>query len=158
MLIRRFEAKDAKEVSELVCRNFMEVNIKDYPAEEMEQLANSYNAERILNIASFAHMYVACEGDTIVGTGSIAGYLGSETESVLLTIFVLPEYHGKGIGRSIVQTLEGDEYFLRADRVEVPASITACEFYRKMSYRYIGGKKALDDEGHYPMEKLRSNP
>lgn len=100
-------------------------------------------------------MYVACDKDKIVGTGSIAGYWGSETESVLLTIFVLPEYQCKGIGRKIIQTLESDEYFLRTNRIEIPASITACEFYIKMGYAYKGGKKILDDEGHYRMEKFR---
>ena len=49
----------------------------------------------------------------------------------MFNIFVLPEYQGKGVGRMIMETLENDEYFLRAKRVEIPASITACEFYKK---------------------------
>ncbi|MPM08310.1 hypothetical protein SDC9_54622 [bioreactor metagenome] len=155
MYIRRFRDADAEEVSNLVCRNFREVNIRDYPADEMERLAEIYNAERIRNLAFSAHTYVACDGDIIVGTGSITGYWGSETESVLLTIFVLPEYQRKGIGSRIVRALEADEYFLRASRIEIPASITACEFYTKMGYCFKGGKKELDDEGHYKMEKFR---
>ena len=35
------------------------------------------------------------------------------------------------IGRKIIETLEKDEYFLRAKRIEVPASITAVPFYKK---------------------------
>ncbi len=31
---------------------------------------------------------------------------GKEDESSLFTIFVLPEYQGKGIGRKIIETLE----------------------------------------------------
>jgi GNAT superfamily N-acetyltransferase len=73
----------------------------------------------------------------------------------LLTIFVLPEYQRKGIGSRIVRALEADEYFLRASRIEIPASITACEFYIKMGYCFKDGKKALDDEGLYKMEKFR---
>jgi len=72
-----------------------------------------------------------------------------------LTIFVLPELHGKGIGRKIIETLEKDEYFLRARRIEIPASITACDFYKKMGYHYKDGIKKLDDEGHYRLEKFR---
>ena len=45
-----------------------------------------------------------------------------------LIIFVLSEYQGKGIGRKIIETLEQDEFFLRAKRIEIPSSITACEF------------------------------
>lgn len=56
-------------------------------------------------------MYVVCDGECIVSTGGIAGYWGSLTESILLTIFVLPEYQGKGVGRKIIETLEKDVYF-----------------------------------------------
>jgi hypothetical protein len=39
LLIKRFENSDASAVSNIICRNFMEINIKDYPKEEMEHLA-----------------------------------------------------------------------------------------------------------------------
>ena len=77
--------------------------------------------------------------------------------SILLTIFVLPELHGNGIGRYIIQTLEQDELFLRADRIEIPASITAVEFYKKQGYDYKNGISELDDEGHYRLEKFNVN-
>ncbi len=107
--------------------------------------------------ATKGHMYVVCEGDIIIGTGTISDYWGSTTESILLTIFVLPEYHGKGIGRKIIETLENDELFLRANRIEVCASITACGFYEKCGYKCVNGIKQLEPEGHYRMEKHRNN-
>jgi GNAT superfamily N-acetyltransferase len=99
-------------------------------------------------------MYVVCDNDKIVGCGAIAGYWGSETESVLLTIFVLPEYEGRGIGRKIIETLEKDEFFKHARRIEIPASITACGFYRKMGYTYKNGVTSPDDEGCIRLEKF----
>ncbi len=69
--------------------------------------------------------------DKIVGVGSIASFWGSPTESILMTIFVLPEFHGQRIGSYIIDTLESDVLFLRAERIEIPASITAVEFYLK---------------------------
>lgn len=100
-------------------------------------------------------MYVFEVDDKIVGTGSISSYWGSETESILLTIFLLPEYHNNGIGSKIIETLEQDELFLRANRIEIPASITATEFYRKFGYNYKNGVKELDEEHHYRLEKFR---
>lgn len=100
-------------------------------------------------------MYVVCDKARIVGCGAITGYWGSTTESILLTIFVLPEYQRKGIGKQIIQTLEQDDYFLRANRIEIPASITAVEFYRKMGYEYKNGIKELDDEQVYRLKKFR---
>jgi len=154
MLIRRFEEKDAEEISALIGRNFIEVNSKDYPLEEMREKARVFSAEKIKERAINGHMYVVCEGNIIVGTGTISDFWGSTTESILLTIFVLPEYHGKGIGRKIIETLEGDELFLRAERTEVCASITASGFYEKCGYKYKDGIKILDEEGHYRMEKF----
>ena len=155
MQIRRFQDTDAEQISLLVRRNLLEVNTRDYPIDEMRKLADEYRADKIRSIASNAHMYVACEGGNIIGTGSISSFWGSETESVLLTIFVLPELHGTGVGRSIVAVLERDAYFLRASRVEVPSSITACQFYEKMGYRYKGDRNMPDSEGLVRMEKIR---
>ena len=56
---------------------------------------------------------------------------------------------------SIINTLENDEFFLRAKRIEIPASITACGFYKKMGYRHKNGVDTVDDEKLYRMEKKR---
>jgi GNAT superfamily N-acetyltransferase len=102
-----------------------------------------------------AHMYVVCDNMKIVGCGSITGYWGSITESILLTIFVLPEYQNKGVGRKIIEILESDEFFLRAKRIEIPASITACEFYKKMGYTYKNSITTPGEDGCIRFEKYR---
>ena len=96
----------------LIVRNFLEVNRKDYGIDAMQKLAEDYGVEKVIQIASYAHMYVFELENQIVGVGSISSFWGSETESILLTIFVLPELHGKGIGRIIIQTLEQGEIFV----------------------------------------------
>ena len=153
--VRRFKEEDAQEVRNLIVRNFLEVNSKDYGISAMEKLAKAYNAEKVLNVASYAHMYVFEFDGKIIGTGSISSFWGSETESILLSIFVLPEFHGKGVGRKIINTLETDEFYVRASRIEIPASITATEFYRKFGYDYKNGVKELDNEHHYRLEKFK---
>ncbi|HEY8890324.1 MAG TPA: GNAT family N-acetyltransferase [Clostridium sp.] len=153
--IRKFDNDDAITVSKIICKNFLEVNIKDYPKEEMEYLSEIYNSDKVLEISDYAHMYVVCIDKKIIGCGAISSFWGRQDESILLTIFVLPELHGKGIGRIIIKTLESDEYFLRAKRIEIPSSITACEFYKKMGYDYKDGIVKLDGEGHYRLEKFR---
>ena len=152
---RRFKKEDAKEVRNLIVRNFLEINSKDYGLSAMETLAKVYDEEKVLNVASYAHMYVFEFEEKIVGTGSISSFWGNETESILLCVFVLPEFHGKGIGRKIINTLEQDEFYVRATRIEIPASITATEFYRKFGYDYKNGVKELDEEHHYRLEKFK---
>lgn len=153
---RRYREQDAEAVVKLIHRNFLEVNAKDYGESAMRELAAQYDGNRLRAMAAYANFYVFCIGQQVVGVGAISSYWGSPTESILLTIFVLPELHGNGIGRFIVQTLEQDTFFLHADRIEIPASITAADFYRKLGYSYKNGTKALDEEGHYRMEKFRS--
>lgn len=52
MYIRKFKEKDAEIVSKLVGRNLLEVNIKDYPKEDMIEFADYYNPETIKKVAS----------------------------------------------------------------------------------------------------------
>lgn len=154
--IRRFQAGDAEETAALIAKTLRTVNIKDYSKEYIEANVSSHSADVLIGRAKQGHMYVVCDNhQQIIGCGAIAGYWGSMTESILLTVFVLHEYQGKGIGRSIIQTLEQDEYFTRAKRIEIPASITAVDFYRKMGYDFKNGIAELDDEQIYRLEKFR---
>ena len=89
----------------------------------------------------------------VAGCGAIGPYWGKEDESSLFTIFVNPEYQGKGVGRQIINTLEKDEYFTRAKRIEIPASITGVPFYLKMGYNYKNGITEPDEEHIIRMEK-----
>ena len=155
MEIRLFKPEDAEEVASLVAQTLKISNSKDYSAEYIEDTISSHSAEVLIERAAWGHMYVVCNQAKIVGCGAIAGYWGSKTESILLTIFVLPEYQGRGIGSLIIHTLEQDEYFLRAKRIEIPASVTAVEFYRKMGYDYKNGIAELDKEQLYRLEKFR---
>ena len=153
--VRKFVNSDADEVSALIIRTLRTTNIKDYSEEFIENDVKNFTPEGVLQRASWTHFYVICDGDTIVGCGAIGPYWGKEDESSLFNIFVLPEYPGKGVGRKIIETLEQDEFFLRAKRVEIPASITACDFYRKLGYTYKNGIDVVDEEHLFRLEKFR---
>lgn len=155
MKIRRFKDKDAEEVSALIIKTLRTCNIKDYSSEYIENDVKFFQPDKISERASWTHFYVVCDDDKIVGCGAIGPYWGKKDESSLFSIFVLPEYQGKGVGRNIIETLETDEYFLRAKRIEIPASITATPFYIKMGYDYINAVKEPDDEGLLRLEKFR---
>ena len=155
MHIRRFQESDAEAVSALLAVTLRTTNIKDYSSEYIENVIKTHQPQNILEWASWTHFYVVCDDEKIVGSGAIGPYWGKTDESSLFTIFVLPEYQGNGIGRKIIQTLEQDEYFLRAKRIEIPASITATPFYRKMGYDYKNGISLPDSEGLVRLEKFR---
>lgn len=155
LTVRRIEESDAKAVSDLIRTTISISNKKDYPEELMDQLIEIETPEHVLQRASWTHFYVVLDSDRIIGCGAIGPYWGKEDESSLFTIFVLPEYQGKGVGGLIMDTLENDEFYLRARRIEIPASITGVPFYLKMGYHYKDGIGEPDDEHLIRMEKNR---
>ncbi|HCN60565.1 MULTISPECIES: GNAT family N-acetyltransferase [Mammaliicoccus] len=155
MKIRMFETKDAEEVCDLIIHTLRTTNIKDESIEEIEKVVRTITPESIIERASFTNFYLFEDNFKIIATGAIGPYWGSETESSLFTIFVSPQYQGRGIGKLIIETLENDYYFKSAKRIEIPASVTAVQFYRKYGYDFKDGIKEKDDEGIHRMEKFR---
>ena len=155
MEIRRFKEADAEAAAQVVSVTVSISNSRDYPPEYIAHLKETHSAEVLRQRAREGHMYVICDGEKIVGTGTIAPYWGSETESILLTIFILPDWQGRGLGRLLIETLEQDEYAKRAGRIEIPASLTAVNFYRHLGYDYKNGVTEPENGLLYRLEKYR---
>ena len=155
MNIRRFKEEDAVSVSDLIRKTIKISNSKDYPLEIIKLLDETETPEHVSERASWTHFYVVENEGAIIGCGAIGPYWGKEDESSLFTIFVDPAYQKKGIGRLIIETLENDEFFLRANRIEIPASVTGVPFYQKMGYHFKNGISEPDDEHIIRMEKNR---
>ena len=154
--VRRYIDGDETAICEIVKKAVLSENIKDYPKTAIEHLVESHNEDLIKRRANAFHVYVLTDEEKIIGVGMIGPYWDSLTESSFFTIFLDPQYKGTGLGRKIIETLEADEYFERAERVEIPASITAVEFYRHFGYGFKKEKMGhiVDDEGIYRMEKF----
>lgn len=151
--VRKFRKGDETAVSEIIRTTLFVSNSKDYSPEFIEENIKSHSPEVIASRAAESHFYVAVDGRKIIGCGGITGYWGSDTESYIVSVFVLPEYQGRGIGRRIIETLEADKYFLRAWRTEVCSSLTAVSFYLKMGYKYKNGITSPDEFGGVRLEK-----
>lgn len=155
--VRRFKNGEEAAVSDVIGTTLSVSNRKDYSPEFIEENIKSHSAEVIRKRAEEAHFYVAVDGKRIIGCGGITGYWGSTEESYLVSIFVLPEYQGKGVGIMIIEALEADEYFSRAWRTEVGSSLTAVNFYRKMGYEYKNGVTTPDEYGVVRLEKMNED-
>jgi len=114
-MIREFK-EDAIGVSALIARTLGETNIRDYTEEFIENDVKIVTPEYLIQNSYCTHSYDVCDEDKIIVCGSIGPYWGKEDESSLLRIFVLPEYQGQGIGRKIIETLENDDYYMRAKK------------------------------------------
>ena len=57
----------------------------------------------------------------------------------------------------MIEEIEDFAFTLPIKKLIVPASITAHQFYYKLGYNYKDGKKVLNDEHMYIMEKFINN-
>jgi GNAT superfamily N-acetyltransferase len=99
-------------------------------------------------------IFVAIEDDNPVGTMGIKkDERGGKNDYVFVTVFVLPEKHGSGIGRLLIE--KGEEYVhsLGGSKITIPATITAHMFYYKMGYRYVDPSKKPNQENIILMVK-----
>lgn len=154
MFIRRFLPRDGEAVASMVAKTLREVSSKDYDNEYIEDLISRWPAQYFIKSSQVNHFYVLVDNDEIVGCGAIGPYMDRSDESILLSIFVHPSYQCRGLGKKILETLEADEYFLRSRRIELPASLTAENFYLKMGYIYKNGKRKINKLLLVEMEKV----
>ena len=154
MIIRLITEKDYKNVADMIARSVSNSAFtKFYPQQSIDYIKKSLDADGVKKRASWTHFYVIEKDNKIIACGAIGPYWDSKTESSLFNIFVDENYQGQGFGRKIIETLEKDEYFKRAKRIEVPASMSAIPFYRKMGYEHKDGELIYDD-GHFSLEKF----
>ena len=126
-----------------------------YPSVSIDYVIKSFDFEGIKERAKFTHFYVVKDNEKIIGCGAIGPYWDRETESSLFNIFVDPDYQRQGVGTLIMNTLENDEYFLRAIRIEIPASMLAIPFYKKFGYNHKNNELIYED-GHFKLEKFNN--
>ena len=98
-------------------------------------------------------MYVMTEGDVIVGTGTVT--ITGEWECEIIAAFLLPEAIGRGLGRQLFDTLEGDTWCAEARRIWLTSSVNALDFYEKRGYVNPNGYRARGEDGLLTMEILK---
>ena len=152
--IKEFEEKDVNQVSNIIIKNLLEINSKDYGIEKAKKMAEDFLPQKLKEILkNRKKVYVAIENGEIVGTAGIDKSWYNNDEYYILTVFVKPEKHGKKIGTHLIKQIEEYAKENNIHKLVVPASITAHNFYYKLGYRYKNGKKELNEEEMYIMEK-----
>ena len=155
-VVRPFEKGDETAMAGMIAYTLRVSNRDDYTPEYLEDIVNHYPPEFFTEHAADSHFYVLCDGGRIIGCGGITGCCGSTTESFVFSVFVHPDYQGRGLGKMIMEALESDEFFRRASRTELNSSITAAGFYQKLGYAFKDGITTPDEAGVIKMEKRQA--
>jgi GNAT superfamily N-acetyltransferase len=127
MKLRLFQDRDAADVSALIIRCLREVNSRDYSPDIITAMCAHFSPATILQLAGQRQMWVAEADGLTVGTVS-------RDQNKVYTMFVSPDYAGRGIGRRLLEHIERRAAAAGYDFMETGASITAHDFYRKRGY------------------------
>ncbi len=154
MRIDQFQDCQAEAVSNLIRRNLLEVNSKDYDEDIINSLAAYFSPATLLRNSRSQTIFVATQDGEVVGTASLDNFGSAQSpDYYVVAVFVLPESQRQGIGLRLMEAVESKAKELGAEKVTLRASITAKDFYQKLGYRFRGGSEELDEHRTYIMEK-----
>lgn len=146
----------AKELSEIILDNMYKINIKDHGKDVIDRISRHFTENEIKkNFPNRTKCLVALKDNEVVGTASINRYKGDITgeKYILLTVFVKISNHHQGIGKKLIQNIEKIAVNIGCKELVIPASVYACEFYRKFGFDYIDGKKIQNEDKEYILVK-----
>lgn len=144
--IRNFAKADAKAVSHIITRNLVEINCRDYPIEVIRFMKGLYTAEYLIDVMDKRHMIVASDKSEVIGISALE-------DNAIYTVFVNPDYHGKGIGAMLMKEIECYALSKGINKVILYASLSAYEFYSKLGYHKTGEEEDENFGKAYTMEK-----
>ena len=130
VVIRKFQKKDAQELSNLICKTLREINSKDYSKEIIDKMCVHFSPESIAEIANTREVFVALDGSSIVGTAGLK-------DDIILSVFVASHLQGKGVGTKLMEHIENIAHQKGYKKVKLPSSITSVEFYKKLGYKKV---------------------
>ena len=154
--IVEYKEEYAKELSKIIIDNMYEINIKDHGKDVIDKLSKHFTEEEIKkNFPNRTKCLVAIQDGKVVGTASINKYRGDTTgeKYILLTVFVSIENHRQGIGEKLLKKIDEIAIDIGCKELVVPASVYACEFYRKFGFDYLDGKKVQNEDKEYILVK-----
>mgnify|MGYP004648339049 CR=1 FL=1 len=153
--IRRVRPEDLEELTALVQRTLSHSLADHYDPAFIERHRQMHTIEYLTGQSREGRMHVARDNASgrIIGTATIESFWGEPTTGILLSIYVLPELQGKGIGRAMVKALEHDAEELHFERIAIFAYRNAIPFYERLGYA-LDDSRPAPEPGLYPMVKI----
>lgn len=128
--IRTATKAEVGAIAHLIERTVRISNAPDYEPATIESIVANFTPERIVEKMPERDVFVGLNAGVLVGTVSLGG-------DKLHSLFVDPSWHGKGIGRRLVDFLEAHAASQGLAVLRVSSSITARPFYQKLGYELL---------------------
>ena len=128
--IRAAVTDDAAEISRVVLAALHETNRRDYGPETIARIALGFTPEGIAAQIAARQVFVALDGDRILGTASRDG-------EVVRAVFVTPKAQGRGIGRGLMGEVDRAARAAGVATLTLQSSLTAVGFYVQLGFRAV---------------------
>jgi len=146
--VRKVKPEDIEQIKLILDRNFDEIISKHHSKAAVDKFKSNNSLESLLSQLNWKIIYAAEEKGKIIGTGAFANFGSVDMPKYSVSnLYVLPEWHYKGVGRILFNKLLEEAKARNADRLYVPSSKNAVGFYEKMGFSVdCGQKREKDDE------------
>ncbi len=124
--IEKFHIRYLDEIYMLIVETVKSCYFEYYPKEAVDFFISYHSKEAIKNDSE--NVIILKADDNIIGTGTLV-----DTE--IKRVFVLPQYHGRGFGRIIMNHLENEALHKGYKLTELHSSLFAKKFYNKIGYK-----------------------
>lgn len=154
--IVEYKKEYAKELSTIILDNMYKINIREHGKDVIDRISKLFTEDEIKkSFPKRTKCLVALRDNEVVGTASIDRYKGDRTgkKYIILTVFVKIENHHQGIGRKLIKNIENIAVNIGCKELVIPASVYACDFYRKFGFDYLDGKKIQNEDKEYILTK-----
>ena len=153
--IRKYKKGDESDLSTIICRCLYEVNSIHYSEKVITEIVNRFTPENIKSLSKEREIFVAELDGKAVGTASLdKDNRPDQSGYVCLTVFVLPDFHGKGIGKKLVSEIEDIVKNKGKNSLQIPSSHSAFEFYQKLGYELLPGTQRDPNDVSWVIKSL----
>lgn len=131
--LRILKESDTTEMKELFCSTVLNINIKDYTKEEVEDWAScGENADRWKELISENRFIGAFDRDN-----RLVGFSSMNKDGYLHSMFVHKDCQGRGVATSLLSEVEKIAADFGVTEITSEVSITAKPFFEKRGYNVI---------------------
>jgi GNAT superfamily N-acetyltransferase len=161
LTIRNYTERDAVAAGRLIADTYRQFNLSFASEQDQALFLGPFQHAWSEDKSHQAAIAAVIQSQTVLvaeTAGEIAGILRGRRER-LASLFVRPDYHGRGIGRKLVVKFEDESIAQGVSVIRVAATLYAIPFYLKLGYRRSTGLRtgwSFDGYGlpYQPMKKV----
>lgn len=150
IIIRKFEAGDAEEVSRFIAAALESSGKADYGEKGAEQLSHLYLPNLLTIYSLNDEIYVALSGSIVAGAGILS-------QDQIRGLFVDGGLTPGGVGEQVLRTMEKAAAGTGRKKLSLIAGVQSAEFYRQMGYSSVGDTDEFIGDEVVKMFRLEKN-